>query len=409
MNIVKTASDNEGVFRVSVDLNPEDKESTLFVTSENGTYESKPHKVIVDNEVPTIDTITIDPPEGKTGDDATLTMKSEVGLGSASAKYEDKDIALTEGENGIYTGIIKAPLTPNTYDVTLTATDSVGNQTILLTKWTVKAKQVSVVQNVTAKSEPRQVSLTWTAVEGMPIKEYRIYIAKTEEPENYLYSVSTKKPWTSATIKDLPLGISYQFSLTAINTDDEESAEKSSPATGSPLGLGVQAKPGKDSLMLEWQKIPDLLLDHYLVEYGIEADVYTERRSIDGAAVTTILRDLINGVPYYLKVTPVDVTGKTQTEYAETIIGTPNGTGFSSGSADPVPDGILEALHPGANLPPPSVSYVPSNTQTGVPSLMAALLFIAAIPGTLFWRHYRKQKMLAHEFLRLMAQKYHTS
>lgn len=407
MNIVQGETNGEGVFEISVELNKEDKEATLFVTSANGTFESNALHVIIDNEGPKIDTITIDPPEGKTGDDAMLTLKSEPGLSSAIAKLNNADIALTEGENGLYSGVIKAPDTPGTYDITVTTTDSVGNQTPLLTKWTVKAKQVSVVENVTAKSEPRQVSLTWKAVEGIPIKEYKIYIAKTDEPENYLYSMPTKQPVTSATIKGLPLGISYQFSLTAVSDDNEESSQKSDPASATPLGLGLTVKPGKDSLMLEWQKIPDLPLDHYLVEYGAEADVYTEHRTVDGAAVTTMIRDLINGVSYYLRVTPVDITGKTMTEYAESIIGTPNGTGFVSGIADPVPDGILDKLHPGANLPP--VFDVPRTAQTGIPSMIVILLVIAAIPTTFFWRQHRKQKILMHDFLRRMQEKYHTS
>lgn len=402
-------TDEEGVFRINVQLNEEDNEATLFVTSENGTYESEALHVIVDNEAPKIETISIDPAEGKTGDKALLSIRSEAGLGSAVASFEGKDIPLTETGGGLYTVELTAPNDPKVYDISVTATDTVGNASTLLTKWTVKAKDVPVVQGVEAESQPRQVSIKWKAVEGMSIREYIVYIADAEDPTNYLYSVPTKQAVTSAVIKDLPLGKTYQFSLTAINTDGDESPEKSDPATATPLGLQLTVKPGNDSLMLEWNKIPDLPLARYDLEYGVEEGVYAERREIDGAAVTTVLRDLINGVTYYLKLTPVTVTGKTMPELATTASGTPGGTGFIPGTSDPVPTDILDTLHPGASLPPslpPVVTTIPETPGSGISSMMAAMLVLTSVVGGLFWRHYRKQQKLAQEFLKLMQQKY---
>jgi len=404
-------SDEEGVFRISVELNKEDKESTLFVTSENGTYESEALHVIIDNEAPKIDTISMNPQEGKTGDTAVLSIRSEPGLGSAIAAFEGNNIPLTETGGGLYTATLTAPNEPKVYDISVTATDSVGNASTLLTKWTVKAKDVPIVQNVEAESQPRQVSLKWKAVEGMPVREYVVYIADAKEPTNYLYSVSTKQAVTSAVIKDLPLGRTYQFSLTAVNTDGDESPEKSAPATGAPLGVSLIVKPGNDSLMLEWNKIPDLPLVRYDLEFGVEEGVYAERREIDGAAVTTMLRDLINGVTYYVKITPITVTGKTMTELSTTGSGTPGGTGFIPGTSDPVPTDILDGLHPGASFPPslPTVvTRIPETPSSGISSMMAVLLVISTIVGGLFFRHYRKQRSLAEEFLQLMQHKYHS-
>lgn len=402
-------TDEEGVFRINVPLNEQDNEATLFVTSENGTYESEALHVIMDNEAPKIDTISIDPAEGKTGDKALLSMRSEADLGSAIATFEGNDIPLTQTGGGLYTAELTAPNEPKIYDISVTATDSVGNASTLLTKWTVKAKEVPVVQNVQAESQPRQVSIRWDAIKDMSIREYVVYIADAEDPVNYLYSVPTKQAVTSAVIKDLPLGKTYQFSLTAINTDGDESIEKSSPATGTPLGLQLTIKPGNDSLMLEWNKIPDLSLARYDLEFGIEEGVYLERREVDGAAVTTVLRDLINGVTYYLKLTPITVTGKTMSELAVTASGTPGGTGFLPGTSDPVPTDILDTLHPGASLPPslpPVVTTIPETPGSGISSMMAAMLVLTSVVGGLFWRHYRKQQKLAQEFLKLMQQKY---
>lgn len=411
-NDVNAESDEEGVFRISVDLNPEDKEATLFVTSENGTYESEALKIIVDNEAPEIETVAVNPAEGKTGDTARISMKSEAGLGTAIAVFGGTEIKLTETGAGLYIGSVTAPAEPGTFDITFTAVDTVGNQATMLTKWTVKAKEVPVVQGVEATGEPLQVSLKWQPIETMPVSEYRIYIAKDKEPTNYLYSVSTGQPVTTAVIKDLPLGETYQFSLTAVNTDGEESPQKSKPAKAAPLGLAISVKSGTDSLMLEWNKIPDLPLARYELEYGAEPGAYTEKREIDGAAVTTVLRDLINGVTYYLRLTPVTVTGKVMTDLAATASGTPGGSGFNPGTVDPVPPDILDSLHPGASNPPPPplppIDDIPETPGSGIPSMTAAILVISAVAGGLFWRRHRAQQKMVHEFLRLMQDRYRT-
>lgn len=404
-NIVDAESDQEGVFRISVDLNPSDKEATLFVTSENGTYESAPLHIIVDNEPPVIGTITFDPAEGKTGDQAAISVKSEAGLGSVTAALGDSTVTLT-GSGEVYTGKLTAPTVPGTVDVTVVATDSVGNATTMLTKWNVKAKLVPTVQSLTAESQPLQVLLKWKALEGTPVKEYKVYIARDSDPTNYLYSVSTKQPVTSAVIKDLPLGISYQFSLTAVTPDGDESPEKSAPAVASPLGLVLTAKPGQDSLMLEWNKIAELPMSKYIMLFRADGTTEYQTINVDGAAVTYMLSDLIKGVSYEVKLTPVTVTGKTMSELTATVHGTPGGSGFVPGTIDPAPPDVLNSsLHPGANLHPP-VNDIPSTPNSGIPSIVLGLLLMAAIVLGFFFRSYMAQRRMAQEFLRLMQERY---
>jgi hypothetical protein len=408
--IVNDESDTEGVFRISVELNPQDKEATLFVESENGTYESAPVHLIVDNEAPTIETITFDPTEGKAGGKARIFVKSEPELGTVIATIDGTQIPLSESGAGLYIASFTAPATDKVYDVTVQATDTVGNQSAMLTKWTVKPQHVPTVTGVTAESQAFQVTLNWNAVETMPVTEYKIYIAKDSEPKNYLYSISTKQPVTSAVIKDLPLGITYQFSLTAINADGLESAEKSIPAKGTPIGMTLKVTPGKDSLLLEWTKIKDLPLDHYVLEYGVEAGVYTERRSVSGQATTTMLRDLIGGITYHLRLTPVTITGKTASDLAAVAQGTPGESGFSPGTGEVVPPDLLDDLHPGAGIsPPPPVPPVKQTPSSGISSTMMAFVLIATTVIGLFWRKYRKQQEMLRAFMDSMQQRYHQS
>ncbi len=406
---VDAETDAEGVFRVVVPLNPADKEVTLFVTSENGTMESEPLHLIIDNDPPVIDTVMIDPAEGKTDGPAIITMKSEPGLASVNADYNGSALALTETGGGLYTSALTGPKTAGLYDIKITATDSVGNASTMLTKWTVKSRQLPAVTGAKAEGQPQQVALTWDQVHTIPVAEYKIYVALNSDPSNYLYSISTKKPVTSAVIKDLPLGETYKFSLTVVSLDGQESTEKSEPATASPLGMLLTAKSGRGSIFLEWTSLKDLPLDHYMLEYGTQPGEYPEKRTVSGQANSFMLRDLLNGITYELKLTPVTVTGKTQNDLATVIRATPDGTGFTPGTADPVPPDIAGTLHPGANLPPPSdITNIPSTPGSGIPAIVGVVLFLAAIVGGFLWRSHALQRKLTQEFLSLMQERYHS-
>jgi len=405
-NTIAAESDEEGVFRVSVPLNESDREATLFVTSENGTYESEPIHIFVDTEAPTIDTITFDPPEGRSGETATITVKSEANLQSVTAGIGGEIITLT-ASGTLYTGTIKAPNNTGTHDVKVIATDSVGFQTTMLTKWGIKPTVVPVVQGVRAEAKPYEVLLNWTPLQGVEVKEYKVYIAKNDDPTNYLYSVSTNQNVTSAVIKDLPVGAVYQFSLTAVNTDNLEGAEKSAPVIASPLGLELHVKSGQDSLMVEWNKIPDLPMSKYILEFRAEdTEMAYQKIDIKGEAVTHMLTDLINGLSYEIKLTPVTITGKLMPDLTATAYGTPNGAGFIATTSDPAPPDLL---HPGANLHPPPNYDVPSTPGSGIPSMLIGLLIVASIVIGFFARSYMKQRRMAQEFLQLMQNRYHQS
>ncbi len=402
--IVNASTDAEGVFRANVPLNPANKEVTLFVTSENGTMESEPVHLIIDTEAPEIETITFDPVEGKTEQATVMTVQSESGLSSMTADLDGTLLAFTE-ENGIYTSAFTAPKEAGTYDIKITATDSVGNATTMLTKWTVKPRQMPVVTGVAAESLPQKVALTWNKIDTAAVAEYKIYIALEKDPQNYLHSISTKKPVTSAVIEDLPLGETYLFSLTAISPDGEESAKKSDPVRAVAIGIHFAATSGKDSLLLEWNSLKDLPLDHYILEYGTSQSELSEKRSINGKANSFMLRDLLRGITYELRLTPVTVTGEKRTDLAAYARGTPNGNGFTPGTDDPIPPN----LHSGANLyPPPSVPHVPQTPGSGIPSMVGSILFLVTIITGFLWRSHAKQRKLTQQFLSMMQERYHS-
>lgn len=414
--VVDTESDAEGVFRVNVPLNPADKEITLFVTSENGTYESEPVHIIIDNDPPKILTITLNPQEGKTGDPASITVITDEDAQRVVATLQGKDTTLT-ATGTTFTGTITAPSAEGTFDITITATDHVGNASTMLTKWTVQPKLMSVVQGLKAEGKAQGVSLSWQAVTQMPVREYKIYIADEADPANVLYSISTGTPVSSAAVSDLPPGKTYRFSVTAISTSGEESPTHSEPASAAPLGTALQVNPGQGSLMLEWAAMPSLPLAQYLLEFGTEPGVFTERRVVNGQATSFILRDLLDNVTYYLRLTPVTVTGKTETTLAALAAGTPSGSGtFVAGPSEPIPRDLVSGpLHGGAPLQStPSIgteklTEVPSTAGSGIPTIVISALMVSLAATMGFrWHYQRKTNLLTQEFLQMMEERYHS-
>lgn len=394
-------SDAEGVFRIEVPLNPTQIDQTLFVVSDNGRYQSNAHRIILDQNGPSIETITFNPVTGKSGDPSTITVKSEPGLGSMKAEVGTQTITLTEAQSGTYTAQFAAPA-PQTYSVKVTATDSSGNTAQMLAQWTVEPKGLPQVQNVRVQSRPNAVLLTWDPVQGVPVSQYRIYVGS--DPANFEHTLETGAPVTSATINGLTPGKPYVFALTALNAQNDESAEKSVPVTGSSLGMYVKVTEQSEALMLEWTPPQDTPLAGYILQYGVDAGVYTEKRMLNGELKAFTLRDLLNDVTYELKLTPVAVTGQTMDDLATVVRGTPNGTAFRPSAPDPVP-GIDWPNKP--NTPEqPVVDYPVETPRSGIPMTAAMAALAVAVAGGFLAQRHRYQKQLAQRFLQSMDQRY---
>jgi hypothetical protein len=408
---VFTETNVDGTFEALVQLPAEYNEATLFASKEDGTNESDPVRLRIDQVAPKIETISFDPPEGKTKDPAVVTAISEPGLKEVVAQFQGKAIPMTESQTtpGTYTGNIEAaPEKEGTYDLTVDATDEVGNKGTLLTKWTVNRKTLPVVQGVTAEGQPSAVLVKWLPLTGVQVSEYRIYIAREDDPENFIASVETNAPVTSAILKDLDIGYTYLFSLTAINDDGQESAERSQAAAGAPLGLLLEARPENESLVLEWNPPSSLPLAHYILEYGTEPGVYTERRTINSSLRSYTIRDLMNEVTYEVRLTPIAVTGKALLDLSAIARGTPSGdAGFHAGAGDPIPDDLIGGNDdPGYTIDPP-IDDVPVTTDSGPATTMAVTLLVLSVLLGVIWRQHRTQKRMTQQFLEMMQHRYH--
>jgi len=404
---VETSTDAEGVGRATINLAPTVGEATIFVNSKNGTLKTMAH-YIIDTIAPVIGAITIDPAEGKTKDPATLTVVSEAELSEMTARIDGVDTPLLPRSEKPteYTGTLTAPATPGTYDIAIQAKDSVGNvSAVTVLKWKVGTKEIPVVLNVKAQGQAMQVALSWNAMAGIEVKEYKIYVAKASDPTNYFVSFGTKKPVTSAIIKDLVLGEEYEFSLTAIDVSGSESTEKSAPASASPLGMNITITPGNQSMLLEWVPIADLPLSHYILEFGTEPGVFTERKTVNGEAVSLMLRDLLSGVEYFVRLIPIAVNGQTRADLSALAQGTPTGKGFIAGTSEAVPPDTFTDLHAGAPLKPRVIPTVP---RTGIPtSLFFSMVALSLLFLGWYIRRVGTERKKTQAFLSMMQNRYH--
>lgn len=401
-------TDADGIFRINVSLDPNLHDHTLIVQSESKQYQSAPLHLVLDTTAPNIQSITFDPSVGKAGDQAKLTVLGDAG-GTAKATIGTTPVTLSETSSGTYTGTFTTP-DVGSYDVHVTTTDIAGNETNMLAKWTVQAKGLPQVQNVKAEGKPQAILLSWNALDAKTeIDHYNIYIG--DAPDNFQYKLTTVAANTSALIKGLDPLKQYYFVVTGEKTDGTESAKSSPPAVSSPLGLKVTVVAQDSGLMLQMSAPQDLAIDKYRIELGTEPGNYVSTMTFE-AAQSLLVRDLLNGVTYELRITPIPVTGKPMTELATVVHGTPSGTGFHPAAPDPIPNygdnggaangGTTSGTDTGTNYPD-----IPAVPSTGIPTMFALTMIVVAGAAGAATLRYRKNRKHADQFLRAVSSRYH--
>ncbi len=307
----------------------------------------------------------------------------------------------------MYTATFTAPAM-KTYDVKIKATDPAGNDATVLAKLSILAKGTPLVEEVKAESRPQIVFVSWKQITAEKIAKYNIYIG--DSPDNYFYKLEAASNATSATIKGLEPGKQYLFAMTAVNTNGDESAQKSDPVAATPLGLKIVATGEDGRIRLAIAAPNGLPLSKQKVEFGTEPGRYISSLTFEAAPIIFV-PDLINGVAYEVKVTPIDLTGKLLSELATVITATPTGdSGFHPAPGDPIPGGAIQTppstIPDGINDPPPDYSNPPSTPHTGLPLTALMMIVITTIGlGCATLLHLRRKKQ-AVAFLHMMHRRY---
>jgi hypothetical protein len=366
-----------------VALRPDQTEYTLRVQDENGRYDSGPILVRVDADGPEIQSIAFKPERPQDGEKVLVVLKSEPNLRSAILRITQEDTGAVQeitlnpaASSGTYQAFFTAPK-PGEYKPKLTAVDKSGNAVEAITALTVGTPALAKVTAVKAEGRVNGVSVSWEQLDE-DVDQYRVYVG--DSPASFGYSLDTETPTGSALVAGLTPGKQYYFAVTALQGDRE--SDKSAVAAAKPLGLSLTVEAGDQALRVQWTPIDaGTPLSHFLLEYGASETQLSETRLVNSELTETTLRDLLNGVDYAVRLTPVTAAGKKLTELSATAHGTPSGSGFHPAPGDDIPFDI-------ATPPGQLQDHPPVTPGSGIPRVAFWVAAAAAVGGA--WLYLRK-------------------
>ncbi len=402
---IESETDRQGNFSVSVPLDTTKTDQKITVHDVDAPQNSTERSFRIDVTPPQFDSITFAPQSPLEGSDVLVVVTTEPNVKSITLTLngETHVLTTTDASSGKYQMLFTAP-PGGTYEAIVRAMDTLENEAQETVPLAVVLKGLPKVTNVIAESQANAIALRWDPVTDITADAYRIYVGT--DPDDFLYTLDTDRPLTTATIAGLRPGTTYFFAVTALQ-GPRESTEQSDIIDATVLGVHLNITPEDGALFIEWTSLQkNMPLANFLLEYGVEPDQFTEQRVFNSDLRAFTLRDLINGVPYYLKLTPVAVTGEQLSDLASTGQGTPTGKGFTAGTADPVPLNL--DLHGSASpyAGPRQPGTVPLSEE-GIPTW--ALFFTIGASVVLYrWYLLRSRDSRATSaFLLSMESKYH--
>lgn len=415
---VRGETDGDGHFVIPISLSPEQRDFTIRVRDDTARHDSGSLHLILDQVPPTLDSITFSPEKPAVSQNVLLVVQSEPALAKVALRLLDATTGETQelpatpnpSASGSYQLLFTAPQV-GTHQPVVIALDRAGNTVEVRTLLNVVPSALPRVFNVRAQGAANAVDLEWDPLEEH-VEGYRIYIG--EEPANFLYTLDTGRPATSATVSGLNPGTVYYFAVTALD-GGLESGEKSDVVSAEPLGSALTVTPGDGSLYLSWSFPQDMPLHSFTLEYGVEEGSYTEQRTLNGDLRTFTLRDLLNDITYFLHLIPITVTGDAMHTLAMVGTGTPESrtSGFHPAPLDPAPFGEdgeeIPPYLPQTEEPPPLSQgiRVPTTPPAGVPPLAwwTSIVSTLSLIGFLWYRRMRLRQSAA--FLQSIQNRYH--
>jgi hypothetical protein len=386
-------TDESGNFSIPVQLPENQKEFTLNVEGENGERSGSLH-LVFDNEEPTIESFTVTPETPETGAPMTVKVVTEVHA-TVTLQIEGNDVQLEESTKtpGTYLAQFDAPV-PGSYQPKVTATDNAGNTVKQQATLVVTPKSLPQVQGLTGESRANAVFLQWKA--EPEAEAYRIYVGEKEN--DFLYTLDTDRAATSATVAGLKPGVLYYFAVTALKgsgTDARESKDKSKTISARPLGVKLDIGSAPSALVLRWTFPESTKISAFQLEYGVDPKKYTEKRLLNGDIRTTTITDLIDGVTYYVQLTPLTDSFDLLSDLAASGQGTPAGgeefhpspsdagsVGAPGGTVGGSAGGVFPPLHSGA----------PQTPGSGIPS--AFFWLTIPLAGVVLYVHWQRRRTL---------------
>lgn len=400
---VSGETDEKGRFSIAVDLDPAYNEYTLRVRDQSRGDDSGPLKLVRDNISPEVE-FRFDPPQPQAGSEVVLVARSEPHLSAVRMSLAGQQLLLTESPSapGQYQVVFRAP-PEGQYPITVTAEDTVGNAGNAAGTLTVIPRDLPLVGTLQAEPVFNGVNLSWEAPAGEDVDSYIVRVGTSATLLGS--SLDTSDPRTGVAVKGLKGGIPYFFTVSVKKGVRE--GQQSPVVSAVPLGLTLEVVPQNGALFLKWA-YPDELVQSFILEYGTDRNKLDERRLIsDGRQRAYKVNDLINGVTYHMKMTPVAVTGDILKDMAAEASGKPvaDAPGFHPGPDDPAPF-PTDFTDPGTAPPDQLHDGAPSTTGSGVPLMAMMLLTGASVAGFMLWWNRKRNAKQTAEFLRIMNARY---
>lgn len=406
---VEGETDRQGNYSITIPLDPTKVDHLITVEDKNTPTNKAEVNFSIDITAPEIISISFTPENPIEETDVLVVVESEPGLAEILMEFNEETYTLTntDPDSGKYQMLLTAPVA-GSYIATITATDTQDNTAKSSKTLPVGFRGLPQVQSVTAEAQINAIALSWTPITDDNIDAYRIYVGSS--PDEFIYTLDTDRPTAAATVAGLRPGTTYYFAVTALE-GGRESELKSEIANATVLGVKLEVTPGDGSLFIEWTSLQqDIPLTNYIIQYSTEAEALddpsreseVEKKTLNGELRAFTLRDLMNGITYYLKLTPITTTGESLEDLAATGQGTPTGAGFTAGTSDPVPFD-LRASAPSTTRP---VTQIPLSKE-GIPMWMLwSILGVSAFMYNRYLR-LRKSQQMTMAFQQPTEPRYH--
>ena len=397
---VEGETDRTGNFSIPITLDETLEEHVIIVSDKDAPNNKAEVTTLIDVTAPIISSVAFIPENPVEGSDVVIIVESEPGLAEVSMEFNGEPYTLTaaKANSGKYQLLLTAPVSGR-YNAVVTAVDALGNTSQETGTLPVGMLGLPKVQNVIAEGQISAIALRWDPVINDDIDAYRIYVGTS--PDEFSYTLDTDRPTAAATVAGLRPGSKYYFVVTALE-GDRESEEKSDIASANVLGVTLDITPGDGSLLVEWTSLhQDIPLANFILEYTTEAAALddpnredeVEQKLLNGELRAYPLRDLLNGITYHLKLTPITTTGELLNDLAAQGEGTPTGGGFTAGTSDPVPSHLRSSAPPtrlGTDDPSRRPLKQMPLSDEGIPMWM--FWSILCISIGMYYRHVQHQK-----------------
>lgn len=308
---IEGSSDGEGTFLIDLNLTDGSYELTLALLNADSSVGglSEPVQVTVDTTVPVLADISVDPGNKvQVGTIARIIVQSETALASAVLKIGESVSPFTEEGAGVYVAEFEA-VSLGTYSLNVELVDSASNVGSYPEATVLLVENALTIKDVQATPQDRRIDLRWEPpINHAEVNHYSIYYGTDAENLDHVFNTPDNR--TAWYVGDLQNDTVHYFKVVSWDTAEKTNGySETIPATPSALltSTGCNSK-----ILLSWKSSEDPTITGYRLDYGIASGNYIESRGLpDGASRTQWeIRDLINGVPYFIALRGVNWFGE---------------------------------------------------------------------------------------------------